>query len=259
MIECPDNASPVRQEESIAGMAPAASGTARMKAVPAYEQIKRYVLKRIAEEVWKPGELISSEAELSKQFGVARMTVARALRELTADRVLRRVQGAGTFVAPRKYESTLVELRNIADEIRGRGHRYEARVLSLTASDSPLAREALQASAAPIYHSRIVHLEEGVPIQYEDRYVNPRIFPAYLEQDFTKETPNHYMMRVSPVEHAEYRIFAQQPDAAVRRLLQMDIGDPCLLLWRRTWVSDDIATFVTLWHPASRFQFHGKF
>jgi GntR family histidine utilization transcriptional repressor len=255
----PDNASSVQHDKSTTGMEPVPSGSGRTKAVPAYEQIKRYVLKRIADETWKPGELISSEAELSKQFGVARMTVARALRELTADRVLRRVQGAGTFVAPRKYESTLVELHNVADEIRGRGHRYEARVLSLAVSNSTIALDALQAAVAPVYHSRIVHLEEGVPIQYEDRYVNPKVFPEYLAQDFTKETPNHYMMRVSPVEHAEYRISAQQPDAAVRRHLLMDIGDPCLLLWRRTWVGDDVATSVTLWHPASRFQFHGRF
>ena len=48
------------------------------KAMPAYEQIKRYVVKRIAEGDWKPGGLIPSETELVKEFGVARMTVSRA-------------------------------------------------------------------------------------------------------------------------------------------------------------------------------------
>ena len=61
--------------------------TTPAKAMPAYEQIKRYVIARIEEGVWKPGGLIPSEAELVKEFGVARMTVSRALRELTTERV----------------------------------------------------------------------------------------------------------------------------------------------------------------------------
>jgi GntR family histidine utilization transcriptional repressor len=67
---------------------PGNASEAPVKATPAYEQIKRYVVKRISEGDWKPGGLIPSETELVKEFGVARMTVSRALRELTAERVL---------------------------------------------------------------------------------------------------------------------------------------------------------------------------
>ena len=63
------------------------------RALPAYQQIKRYVVERIANGDWKPGGAIPTEAELVKEFGVARMTVSRALRELTAERVLTRIQG----------------------------------------------------------------------------------------------------------------------------------------------------------------------
>ena len=228
------------------------------KATPAYQQIKRYVVKRIAEGEWQPGGLIPSETELVKEFGVARMTVSRALRELTAERVLTRVQGSGTFVAPQRYESTVLEIRNIADEIAARGHRHMARVLTLEPSDDAQALAALGLSVGPAFHSRIVHCEEGEPIQYEDRYVNPKVFPAYLQQDFTVETPNHYMVRLAPIQRAEFRIYAQKPDAHVRRHLLMEIGEPCLLLWRRTWVGTAVATSVQLWHPASRFHLAGN-
>ncbi len=228
------------------------------RAIPAYEQIKRYVLRRISEGDWKPGGLIPSETELVKEFGVARMTVSRALRELTTERVLTRVQGSGTFVAPQRYESTVLEIRNIADEIAARGHRHSARVLMLEPSDDPHALEALGLASGPAFHSCIVHSEEGEPIQYEDRYVNPKVFPDYLQQDFTVETPNHYMVRLAPIQRAEFRIYAQKPDAYVRRHLMMDIGEPCLQLWRRTWVGEDVATSVQLWHPASRFHLAGN-
>ncbi|APA87280.1 histidine utilization repressor [Paraburkholderia sprentiae WSM5005] len=228
-----------------------------VKAMPAYEQIKRYVVQRISEGAWKPGGLIPSEAELVKEFGVARMTVSRALRELTAERVLTRVQGSGTFVAPQRYESTVLEIRNIADEIAARGHRHSARVLLLEPSDDADALAAFGLANGPAFHSCIVHSEEGEPIQYEDRFVNPKVFPDYLRQDFSVETPNHYMVRLAPVQRAEFRIYAQKPDAYVRRHLMMDIGEPCLLLWRRTWVGENVATSVRLWHPASRFHLAG--
>ena len=236
---------------------PMRCATAR-KVTPAYEQIKRYVVDRIADGTWKPGEAIPSETELVKEFGVARMTVSRALRELSAEHVLRRVQGAGTFVASRDVESTVLEVRNIADEIASRGHRHSARVLALEVTSNEQAMAALNLCDGCAFHSRIVHYEDNEAIQYEDRYVNPHVFPRYIEQDFTLETPNHYMMRLAPVQRAEFRIYAQKPDADIRRHLSMNIGEPCLLMWRRTWVGSEVATAVKLWHPASRFHLVGK-
>ena len=225
--------------------------------LPAYEQIKRYVLEQIETGVLGPGDVVPSETELVKEFGVARMTVSRALRELMTEGVLNRVRGSGTYVAPRQYESTVLQIRNIADEIAARGHRHTARVLALEASDDPQAVAALEVESGPVFHSRIVHYEEGEPIQYEDRYVNPEVFPEYLAQDFTQETPNHYMVRLAPVQRAEFRIYAQKPDSRVRQYLEMEIGEPCLLLLRRTWVGRHVATSVKLWHPSSRFHLAG--
>lgn len=223
-----------------------------------YERIKRYVVERIADGTWKPGDAIPSETVFAREFGVARMTVNRALRELSAGRILTRVQGAGTFVTPRDHESPVLEIRNIADEVALRGHAYSARVLALDASSNPQAMAALAVDNAPVFHSRIVHYEDETAIQYEDRYVNPRVFPDYLNQDVTAETPNHYMVRLAPIQRAEFRIYARKPSAQIRRYLSIDIGEPCLLIWRRTWVGDAIATTVHLWHSASRFHLAGK-
>ena len=131
-------------------------------------------------------------------------------------------------------------------------------MLTLESSDDPRALDALALPSGPVFHSRIVHSEEAEPIQYEDRYVNASVFPEYLQQDFTVETPNHYMVRLAPIQRAEFRIYAQKPDAYVRRHLMMEIGEPCLMLWRRTWVGEEVATSVQLWHPASRFHLAGN-
>jgi GntR family transcriptional regulator, histidine utilization repressor len=244
--------------KTVANPVRASSAAESRSTLPAYEQIKRYVIDRISDGTWKPGDTIPSETELVKEFGVSRMTASRALRELTAERVLTRVQGSGTFVAPRHYESTVLEVRNIADEIAGRGHRHSARVLKLETSDDAEAVAALDLTEGPVFHSCIVHCEEGTPIQYEDRYTNPQLFPDYLQQDFTQETPNHYMVRLAPIQRAEFRIDAQKPNATIRKQLEMEIGEPCLLVTRRTWVGKSVATSVQLWHPSSRFHLVGK-
>jgi len=81
---------------------------------PAYQGIKDFILARIHAGEWAEGDQVPSENELAREFNVARMTVNRALRELTSEQVLTRVQGSGTFVARPKYESTLVAIRSIS-------------------------------------------------------------------------------------------------------------------------------------------------
>src|ERR1700753_1469231 len=110
---------------------------------PAYQGIKDFILARIHAGEWSEGDQVPSENELAREFNVARMTVNRALRELTSEQVLTRVQGSGTFVARPKYESTLVAIRSLFDGIVARGHRYHAKVLNIGGeiSDAALAAE----------------------------------------------------------------------------------------------------------------------
>lgn len=229
-------------------------------AVPAYRQIKEYVLTQIAQGTWRTGDLIPSEHEFVKQFDVSRMTVNRALRELTTEHVLIRTQGVGTFVTAQRYQSTLIEIKSISKEIIERGNAHTSNVLKLARTTDAKALALLGRQAdSYAFHSRIVHFENGMPIQLEDRYVNPELYPTYLEQDFRTITPNEYMTREAPAQKVEYQVTARMPDVRTRRLLLMNVGEPCLVLHRRTWARNMLATEVNLWHPGSRFQFTGHF
>lgn len=228
---------------------------------PSYQSIKDYILERIHSGEWSEGDQVPSENELARDFGVARMTVNRALRELTSDQILTRVQGSGTFVARPKYESTLVAIRSISDEIFARGHLYRAQVLQIGAD---IAREELAAEmqvdeGAAVFHSRVLHFENDEPVQLEERWVNPAVAPQYALQDFTDTTPNQYLMRVAPLQRVEYRIEAAMPDANTHQLLTMNANEPCLLLHRRTWSKGAVASVVDLWHPGTRYRFTGHF
>lgn len=63
-----------------------------------YVDVKNAILKRIHDTVWAPGSLMPGEVALSEEFGCARATVNRALRELASDGVIERKRKAGTRI-----------------------------------------------------------------------------------------------------------------------------------------------------------------
>jgi len=227
---------------------------------PIFQRIKDYLVGEIATGRWKEGDLVPSEQALVRQFGVSRMTVNRAVRELTAEQVLVRRQGSGTYVAPQKYQATLVEIRNIADEVRARGHAHASRprLLDSSPANEALARQFELAAGTPLFHSIIVHEENGQAIQVEDRWVNPACAPAYLEQDFSRTTPNEHLMAAAPLQGATYSIEALPAPRDVAEMLGIASGQPCLVLRRRTTSNGQVASVVTMWHPGHLYKFTGS-
>jgi GntR family histidine utilization transcriptional repressor len=228
---------------------------------PAYKRIKDHLLAGIQSGQWKQGDLIPSEHALAEEFGVARMTANRAVRELSDERVLVRMQGSGTYVAQPKYEATLVEIRNIAEEVRARGHahRSELHRLERTRADAQLASEFKVDSGASLFHSVVVHLENDVPIQVEDRYVNPEVAPRYMQLDFTRATANEHLMEVAPLSGVAYSIEARMPTEEIASMLNIAQDAPCLVLCRNTQSQGIVASVATLWHPGAYYQFTGRF
>jgi GntR family transcriptional regulator, histidine utilization repressor len=229
--------------------------------LPAYRRVKQHVLERIQNGQWKEGDAIPGEEALAREFGVSRMTVNRAIRELSDEQIVERVQGSGTYVAQQKYQATLVEIRNIAEEIAARGHRHRSELhrLERVKAGEALGRAFGLSPSHTLFHSVVVHFENDLPIQVEDRHVNPAVAPDYLAQDFASQTPNAYLMRVAPLQGVSFEIEAVLPPDSVAEMLAMPDGEPCLVLRRQTRSMGKVASVAAMWHPASRYQFTGSF
>jgi GntR family transcriptional regulator, histidine utilization repressor len=228
---------------------------------PLYQQVKDHILDLINSGSLRPGMRIASEAELVATMNASRMTVNRALRELTADGRLSRVQGRGTFVAGRKPQAALFTIQSIAEEIRSRGGSYSCVVHLLQEEKAtPSLAAAMDLTPyTPVFHSIIVHKENNVPIQIGCRYIRPDIAPHFLEQDFTRMTVSDYLLGIAPVTAIEHIVEALIPEPWIRDLLEINSSEPCLALHRKTWVGEKIATKSTFYSPGSRFTLGGTF
>ncbi|MBA8900989.1 histidine utilization repressor [Phyllobacterium sp. P30BS-XVII] len=227
---------------------------------PLYANVKRMILGRIHSGEWPPEHRVPSENELVAGLGVSKMTANRALRELANEGELVRIRGVGSFVAARKGHSTLFEVRNIADEIVERGHTHSAAVIRLAREKASCAvAEALDlSSGAAVFHSLIVHSENGVPVQIEDRFVNPAAAPDYLSQDFTALTPNAYLSANAPLSGSEHIVEAAMPSARECKLLGILRKEPCLAIRRRTWSGKSVVSLVHLVYPGNRYRLESR-
>lgn len=258
------------------------------KKTPAYQRIKNAILDNIHSGKWQAGNAISTEMALAEEFGVSRMTVNRALKELSEERVLERRQGSGTFVAQQQFNHTFVEVRNIAQDLKSANRDYQAQVVSkrsITASmlDGELRRKfdidvsdanALNAKAstmplatdngedsdeAPIlYEVKIIHFADGQPMQFEERWVDAVKVPEFIEQDFSVVNTSDYLIAKSPLERGSYTIRALAASEEVAQALQISLHAPTLVLCRQTYSAGQVVTFVKMWHAGDRYQFSGE-
>lgn len=225
-----------------------------------FEQIKKYLLEKIESGEWQEDHPVPSENKLAEQFAVSRMTARRALEELSQKNILIRTKGSGTFVASLKSQGSMFEIRDIADEIKERGHQYSATVIDLGFIEAipPIAIALDVEMGIQVCHSVIVHNENGKPVQVEERFVNPEMAPDYLSQDYTQISPHEYLSQTAPLTEARHTIEAVAPTAQVCEWLQLYNEEPCLQLIRRTSSKQGVVCFARIIYPGSSYRLGGQ-
>ena len=227
---------------------------------PAYRRIKDSILANIHAGVWQVGTAIPTEMALAEQFGVSRMTVNRALKELTEERVLVRRQGSGTFVAQTQFSDTFVTVHNICQDIQRMGKRYGVQVVQarrVVDEKLPFEPKQVFVRGQDIFELLLVHLADGVPMQVEKRWVDLTLVPDFCHQDFSQTNPSEYLLCQVPLVRGQYQIEAVPCPDEIAQLLQMPTGYPALRLSRHTYSQERVVTYVQMWHNGATFSFGG--
>lgn len=223
-----------------------------MPAIRNWQAVRDEVRRRIAERLWRPGDFIPHETDLAHEFGCARATVNRALRELAQEGLLDRRRKAGTRVAVNPVRRARFDIPVIRDEIESRGSACRHTILSreMLAPPPDIRARMRIASGTELLHLRTLYTADGAPYVVEDRWINPDAVPAALDETFADVSPNEWLVREVPFDGGDFTFSAITSTPAEAVALSCEVGIGLFLLVRTTWSGGSVITSVRLvFHP----------
>jgi len=218
-----------------------------------YLDVKAAILARIRGGKLRPGDTVPGEEALAGEFGCARVTVNRALRELAEAGVVERRRRAGTRVLDPTPRDAEMEIPSVRAEIETSGRPYRYELISRRIAPPPRpVRDALGLSpGTKALHLVCRHWAGDRVHQLEDRWINLEVVPAAREADFRASGPNDWLIRAMPLSLVEHVFSAETADEEIARHLQIDPGAAVFVSERRTWIEGRAITRARLMHPGA--------
>lgn len=198
---------------------------------PLYHQLMQRIRADIEQGTYPTGSRIPPEHELEKLYQVSRVTVRRALAELTSEGLLERKQGKGTFVAAPRGDLHLKSLHSFHDTCKLNGVRPSTDVIHAkeVPADAADAEELNLPKGGRVLEILRVRRADGVPVVLERN----RFSMAYAwlqDQDLGGSLYN--LLREYGVEPklALHDVSLRFADAEEARWLDVDEGAPLVCL-----------------------------
>jgi len=213
-----------------------------------WQAVQAEVLRRIQTQVWKPGDLIPHEADLSKEFGCARATVNRALRQLAEEGLLDRKRRAGTRVAAQPARKAKLEIPILRTEIEEGGMEYDYSLLSCKVKAPPISiRKKLHRGGDEIHlHVVAIHYANSRPFACEDRWINLQAVPRAKTANFEEVSANEWLVNNIPFERGTIAFSANPASSRTAKRLECDEGAALFTIDRKTMREQSVLTVVQI-------------
>lgn len=198
-----------------------------------WQEVRAEALRRIRMGAWPPGARIPDEADLATELGCARATVNRALRDLAEAGYLDRRRKGGTRVAETPVRRAVLEIPIIRQDVEGRGHRHDYRLLADRTGPlpAPVAAALALAPGTSWRSLRALHLADGAPFCLEDRWLDPARAPGVA---FDALSANEWLVRNVAYASGTFAWQAIALPAEDAALLAAPPGAPALAIDRTT-------------------------
>ena len=214
-----------------------------------YQDVKTQVLARIREGFWESGVAIPSEIDLADEFGCARATVNRAMRELADEGYLDRRRKAGTFINPAPKRQAKFSIPLIREEIEATGAAYRYSMVSREIADAPgwlSARLALE-PRKKLLQLQCVHFAGNRVFQFENRWINTAVVPAAADESFQNFGPNEWLVKAVPFTDVEISFSAVPAPASAAEYLGVLQNTALFFAERVTWLEQEPVTLAQLY------------
>ncbi len=211
-----------------------------------WADIRTEVLRRIHARDWRPGETIPTEADLAEEFGCARATVNRALRKLAEEGWLDRRRRAGTRVALRPVRKASFAIPVLREDVERRGQVYGYALLRRATERAPGAvcgRMGL-APGVRLLHVTALHLADGAPQVFEDRWINPVAVPSVATAPMDRISANEWLLTHAPYTRGDISFSADLATGEAAEMLAVAPGAPVFVSERTTWNGERPVTAV---------------
>lgn len=212
-----------------------------------WEDIRKEVLRRIRMRLWLPGAAIPTEQALADEFGCARATVSRALRELAESGVLERRRKAGTRVALHPVRKATLDIAVTRLEVEARGQVYGYHLIEAVLAAAPIKVQSTLglAQGADWLHLRSLHSADGVPFLVEDRWLNPAMLPDPAP-DFAVISANEWLVGHINYSRGDIAFSAANASVDEAETLGVPHGAALFITERCTWGDTAPITWVRL-------------
>ena len=222
-----------------------------------HRRIGADIERRILSGEWPPGARVPTEAELTAEYGCARMTVSKALSDLSARGLIARRRRAGTVVARPPVHSAVLDIVDIPTEIEGRGMTYGYE--RLDRSLRPTGVDEAWLGEGGVVAIACLHRADGVPFALERRLIGLSATPEAKAEAFADTPPGSWLLRRAPWTQAEHRIAAVAADREAALHLDLQPGEACLRLERRTWADGLGVTLAVQIFPGHAYDLVARF
>jgi len=214
-----------------------------------YRDVKEEVLSRIRNNTWPLDSNLPSEIELAEEFGCARATMNRAMRDLVEDGILERKRKAGTKVKQSPTRRAQFAISVVREEVEKSGAEYSYSLIERNVLPAPswLCERIKVKKGDPSLHIKCMHYSGKSPYQYEDRWINLDVVPAAKDFDFETLGPNEWLLQQVPFTNGELVFSATNATEDIARFLKAPIGSALFSIERTTWLEEKSVTYAQLY------------
>ncbi|WP_455137308.1 GntR family transcriptional regulator [Thermophilibacter sp.] len=193
---------------------------------PLYYQLYSVLKRRIVDGVYSVGDVLPSESDMIKEFGVSRITVRRALSDLEADGYIEKRKGKGSIVMRMRLERPLTVFNSFSGDALSRGDRPGSIVLSLTREQaSAHVAEKLGISPSEDVFALIrLRLLNGRIVALHKSYVRTDLGFEMAQDDFGEDTSLYAFLEGHGIvlDSADETVEARLATSELRRYLFID-------------------------------------
>lgn len=226
---------------------------------PVYIQIHNNIKKDIESGRWKIGEKIPSERELSKIFGVSRMTLRQAIQTLVDEGILERKVGAGTFVARKKVQEKMTGITSFTEITESQGKIPTSKTVSYLVTTPSLSESealSLRDQQKVLRMERIRYADE-LPICFEVATVPYDLVNKFEKSEITSSLYKTLENNGYEIGHAQQTVSAMLASERIADFLNLKKGEAILRLRQITELKNGQPfEYVRTQYAGERYEFY---